>query len=144
MSLFPELNEITCHLGASHWVVGHLSPKIAVKTLSWTSGLVGPAHWPGRALGVGPGSEAEHAHSLALSQSFILKSISGAGVHDRDAHTGKRAYLGLEGHGESEPWNCCDYRNPEGTFYMVICTPTIVSCGWDRAWLETARVSEKQ
>ena len=44
-----------------------------------------------------------------------------------------------EGHGENEPWNRCNYRNPEGTFYVVICIPTIVSTGWDTAWQETAQ-----
>lgn len=83
--------------------MGHLSPKIAVKTLSWTFGLISPAHWPGKALGVGPGSEAEYAHSLALSHSFISQSICGAGMREYDAHTGKCVYLGLEGHSKSKP-----------------------------------------
>lgn len=82
--------------------MGHLSPKIAVKTHSWTFGLVSPAHWPGKALGVGPGCEGEYAHSLALSHSFISQSISGAGMREHDAHTGKCEYLGLEGHSESK------------------------------------------
>lgn len=83
--------------------MGHLFPKTAVKTLSWTFGLVSPAHWPGKALGVGPGSEAEYTHSLALSHSFISLSISGAGTREHDAHASKCKYLGLEGHRESEP-----------------------------------------
>lgn len=113
-----------------------MSPKIAVKTLSWTFGLVSPAHCPGEALGVGPGREAEYTRSLALSHSFISQSISGAGMYEHDAHTGKFEYLGPEGLGESEPSSHCGYRNPEGTFYMGIYTPTIMSCGGDIAQAE--------
>lgn len=47
--------------------MGHLFPKIDVKTLSWTFGLVSPVDWPGKALGVGPGSEAEHTHLVIPS-----------------------------------------------------------------------------
>lgn len=107
MSLFPRPNEITCHLGASHWVVGSFVPKIAVKTLSWTFGLVSPAHWPGKALSVDPGSEAEYAHSFVLSHSFSSQSISGAWTCGHDAHTGLEEKVRtivpstLNGHGHS-------------------------------------------
>lgn len=74
---------------------GVICPQNSMDTLSWTFGLVSPAHWPGKALGGGPGSEAECAilspHRASAGQGCVNTKCTGM------LDTGKWAYLGLVG-----------------------------------------------
>lgn len=61
-----------------------------------------------------------------------------------DVRTGKWAYLGLDG-ARGEPLWLPPYGNPEWTFYMVLRTPTTISCGGTgtRLSLALAKLREK-